>query len=146
MLSRSRTNDDKAIATLLSLPQRQRLHCVTFFDVFGAILQELRQRIRDSYEARWKAEKHFDEDQILNEMPGSLRIEVSRACLLTAFHHDINHCGSCHVMTVHCTLSLPAVSKCFRMCKSIPQQLHGCAGVYAHMRRADCKCAFPGGC
>ncbi|KAL3154475.1 hypothetical protein ABBQ32_013941 [Trebouxia sp. C0010 RCD-2024] len=38
--------------------------------------QELRQRIRDSYEARWKAEKHFDEDQILNEMPGSLRIEV----------------------------------------------------------------------
>ena len=42
-------------------------------------LQELRQRIRDSYEARWKAEKHFDEDQILNEMPGSLRIEV---CLL----------------------------------------------------------------
>ena len=39
--------------------------------------QELRQRIRDSYEARWKAEKHFDEDQILNEMPGSLRIEVS---------------------------------------------------------------------
>ena len=40
------------------------------------LLQELRQRIRDSYEARWKAEKHFDEDQILNEMPGSLRIEV----------------------------------------------------------------------
>ena len=39
-------------------------------------MQELRQRIRDSYEARWKAEKHFDEDQILNEMPGSLRIEV----------------------------------------------------------------------
>lgn len=45
-------------------------------------MQELRQRIRDSYEARWKAEKHFDEDQILNEMPGSLRIEVSNACLL----------------------------------------------------------------
>ncbi|DBB03995.1 TPA: SCF ubiquitin ligase complex subunit [Trebouxia sp. C0004] len=42
----------------------------------GSILQELRQRIRDSYEARWKAEKHFDEDLILNEMPGSLRIEV----------------------------------------------------------------------
>lgn len=41
------------------------------------LLQELRQRIRDSYEARWKAEKHFDEDQILNEMPGSLRIEVT---------------------------------------------------------------------
>lgn len=48
-------------------------------------LQELRQRIRDSYEARWKAEKHFDEDQILNEMPGSLRIEVSYAKSLT--HH-----------------------------------------------------------
>ena len=43
-----------------------------------AHMQELRQRIRDSYEARWKAEKHFDEDQILNEMPGSLRIEVSQ--------------------------------------------------------------------
>lgn len=43
----------------------------------NGLLQELRQRIRDSYEARWKAEKHFDEDQILNEMPGSLRIEVT---------------------------------------------------------------------
>ena len=49
-----------------------------------AHMQELRQRIRDSYEARWKAEKHFDEDQILNEMPGSLRIEVSH-CSLPAF-------------------------------------------------------------
>lgn len=46
-------------------------------------VQELRQRIRDSYEARWKAEKHFDEDQILNEMPGSLRIEVSVPCCAT---------------------------------------------------------------
>ena len=41
-------------------------------------LQELRQRIRDTYEARWKAEKHFDEESILEELPGSLRIEVPR--------------------------------------------------------------------
>ena len=46
----------------------------------------MRQRIRDSYEARWKAEKHFDEDQILNEMPGSLRIEVS-ALAACGMHH-----------------------------------------------------------
>lgn len=71
-------------------------------------MQELRQRIRDSYEARWKAEKHFDEDQILNEMPGSLRIEVSHASLLTTFQHANSHGGSCNVMTVHCTLSLNA--------------------------------------
>ncbi|BDA48837.1 Potassium/sodium hyperpolarization-activated cyclic nucleotide-gated channel [Coccomyxa sp. Obi] len=42
--------------------------------------QGLRQRIRDSYEARWKAEKHFDEDEIMQELPNSLRTEV---CLYT---------------------------------------------------------------
>jgi len=109
-------------------------------------LQELRQRIRDSYEARWKAEKHFDEDQILNEMPGSLRIEVSHACLLTASQHAINHYGPSHVMSVCCIVSLTAASKCVATCKSVAQQLDGSAGVYAHMRRPDCKCAFPGGC
>ena len=62
-------------------------------------LQELRQRIRDSYEARWKAEKHFDEDQILNEMPGSLRIEV---CLL----HPV--LDACHGQFWHAE---PATSK-----------------------------------
>ena len=36
----------------------------------------LRQRIRDSYEARWKAEKHFDEEEIMQELPNSLRTEV----------------------------------------------------------------------
>ncbi|KAK9819773.1 hypothetical protein WJX72_002193 [[Myrmecia] bisecta] len=49
--------------------------------------QELRQRIRDSYEARWKAEKHFDEEEILEELPGSLRTEV---CLHTC--HDLITC------------------------------------------------------
>jgi len=39
-------------------------------------VQELRQRIRDAYEARWKAEKHFNEEAILQELPTSLRIEV----------------------------------------------------------------------
>ena len=43
------------------------------------MLQGLRQRIRDSYEARWKAEKHFDEEEIMQELPNSLRTE---ACLL----------------------------------------------------------------
>ncbi|KAK9836780.1 hypothetical protein WJX74_007908 [Apatococcus lobatus] len=38
--------------------------------------QDLRQRIRDSYEARWKAEKHFNEEEILEELPSSLRTEV----------------------------------------------------------------------
>ncbi|CAK0741204.1 hypothetical protein CVIRNUC_001307 [Coccomyxa viridis] len=42
--------------------------------------QGLRQRIRDSYEARWKAEKHFDEEEIMQELPNSLRTEV---CLYT---------------------------------------------------------------
>lgn len=36
----------------------------------------LRQRIRDSYEARWKAEKHFDEEEIMQELPNSLRTKV----------------------------------------------------------------------
>ena len=40
------------------------------------ILQALRERIRDAYEARWKAEKHFNEEGILQELPTSLRIEV----------------------------------------------------------------------
>lgn len=39
-------------------------------------MQGLRQRIRDSYEARWKAEKHFDEEEIMQELPNSLRTEV----------------------------------------------------------------------
>ena len=39
-------------------------------------IQDLRQRIRDSYEARWKAEKHFNEEEILEELPSSLRTEV----------------------------------------------------------------------
>jgi hypothetical protein len=38
--------------------------------------QGLRQRIRDSYEARWKAEKHFDEEEIMQELPNSLRTEA----------------------------------------------------------------------
>ena len=57
------------------------MHNILLQNCVGSCLQELRQRIRDSYEARWKAEKHFDEDQILNEMPGSLRIEVSYTVL-----------------------------------------------------------------
>lgn len=44
--------------------------------VRDSVLQGLRQRIRDSYEARWKAEKHFDEDEIMQELPNSLRTEV----------------------------------------------------------------------
>ena len=39
-------------------------------------VQELRQRIRSTYEARWKAEKHFDEEEILQELPGALRTQV----------------------------------------------------------------------
>eukprot|EP00884_Botryococcus_braunii_P013800 jgi/Botrbrau1/22420/Bobra.0091s0023.2 len=39
--------------------------------------QELRQRIKESYEARWKAEKHFNEEELLQELPASLRTEVS---------------------------------------------------------------------
>ena len=39
-------------------------------------VQGLRQRIRDSYEARWKAEKHFDEEEIMQELPNSLRTEA----------------------------------------------------------------------
>ena len=39
-------------------------------------MQMLRERIRDAYEARWKAEKHFNEEAILQELPTSLRIEV----------------------------------------------------------------------
>ncbi|KAK9806501.1 hypothetical protein WJX73_004260 [Symbiochloris irregularis] len=38
--------------------------------------QDMRRRIRDTYEARWKAEKHFDEEEILEELPGSLRVQV----------------------------------------------------------------------
>ena len=38
--------------------------------------QGLRQRIRDSYEARWKAEKHFDEEEIMQELPNSLCTEA----------------------------------------------------------------------
>ena len=38
--------------------------------------QGLRQRIRHSYEARWRAEKHFDEEEIMQELPNSLRTEV----------------------------------------------------------------------
>lgn len=41
-------------------------------------MQDLRQRIRDSYEARWKAEKHFNEEEILEELPSSLRTEVRK--------------------------------------------------------------------
>ena len=41
-------------------------------------MQDLRQRIRDSYEARWKAEKHFNEEEILEELPSSLRTEACR--------------------------------------------------------------------
>jgi hypothetical protein len=40
------------------------------------MMQALRQRIRDAYEAKWKAEKHFNEEAILQELPTSLRIEV----------------------------------------------------------------------
>ena len=40
-------------------------------------VQELRQRIRNTYEARWKAEKHFNEEEILQELPGALRIQAS---------------------------------------------------------------------
>ena len=43
------------------------------------MLQGLRQRIRDSYEARWKAEKHFDEEEIMHELPNSLRTEARPA-------------------------------------------------------------------
>ena len=39
--------------------------------------QALRERIRDAYEARWKAEKHFNEEAILSELPTALRIEVA---------------------------------------------------------------------
>ena len=39
-------------------------------------MQGLRQRIRHSYEARWRAEKHFDEEEIMQELPNSLRTEV----------------------------------------------------------------------
>ena len=144
MLSRSWTNENKAIAKLLSLHQRQHLHCVTFFDAFGTILQELRQRIRDSYEARWKAEKHFDEDQILNEMPGSLRIEVSHASILTAFQHTNSLCGSCHFLTVYCTLSLPAVNKCFRTCKSVTHKKNRKRKDYAFQRSFNEKPSIPG--
>ncbi|CAL5223621.1 g6162 [Coccomyxa viridis] len=42
--------------------------------------QGLRQRIRDSYEARWKAEKHFDEEEIMHELPNSLRTEARPSC------------------------------------------------------------------
>ena len=45
-------------------------------DLSWACAQGLRQRIRDSYEARWKAEKHFDEEEIMQELPNSLRTEV----------------------------------------------------------------------
>uniref|UniRef100_A0A7S0RFV4 Cyclic nucleotide-binding domain-containing protein n=1 Tax=Pyramimonas obovata TaxID=1411642 RepID=A0A7S0RFV4_9CHLO len=38
---------------------------------------ELRQRIRDSYEFRWKNQKAFDEQNILYELPVSLRTEVA---------------------------------------------------------------------
>jgi hypothetical protein len=41
-----------------------------------ACAQRLRQRIRDSYEARWRAEKHFDEEEIMQELPSSLRTEA----------------------------------------------------------------------
>ena len=51
-------------------------------DNTGLPAQLLRQRIRDTYEARWKAEMHFDEEAILDELPGSLRIEVlSHLCV-----------------------------------------------------------------
>lgn len=54
------------------------------------MLQGLRQRIRDSYEARWKAEKHFDEEEIMQELPNSLRTEacspLSRRQLAAAVH------------------------------------------------------------
>ena len=43
-------------------------------------MQGLRQRIRDSYEARWKAEKHFDEEEIMHELPNSLRTEARPSC------------------------------------------------------------------
>lgn len=46
--------------------------------------QGLRQRIRDSYEARWKAEKHFDEEEIMQELPNSLRTEARLPGLSTA--------------------------------------------------------------
>ena len=59
------------LADLLWFTRRRRgkedvLRCV----------QALRTRIRDAYEARWKAEKHFNEEAILQELPTALRIEV----------------------------------------------------------------------
>lgn len=45
-------------------------------------MQGLRQRIRDSYEARWKAEKHFDEEEIMQELPNSLRTEASTSSFI----------------------------------------------------------------
>ena len=45
-------------------------------------MQELRQRIRDTYEARWKAEKHFNEEEILQELPGALRTQVPKPAVL----------------------------------------------------------------
>ena len=47
-------------------------------------VQELRQRIRNTYEARWKAEKHFNEEEILQELPGALRIQASDNSSCTA--------------------------------------------------------------
>ena len=59
----------------------------TAFNYISVSLQALRQHIRDAYEARWKAEKHFDEESILEELPPSLRTEAS-ICLE---HYTLKH-------------------------------------------------------
>ena len=64
--------------------------------------QGLRQRIRDSYEARWRAEKHFDEEEIMEELPNSLRTEARcTAALLYMIHHaseDLRQHNTSHLL------------------------------------------------
>jgi len=54
-----------------------KLEVVNHYMAHRHLPVNLRQRIRDNYEFRWKNQKAFDEQEILQELPVSLRTEVA---------------------------------------------------------------------
>ena len=39
--------------------------------------EELRERVRENYKYRWRTRRIFNEDELLNELPGPLRTDVT---------------------------------------------------------------------
>ena len=88
--------------------------------------QGLRQRIRHSYEARWRAEKHFDEEEIMQELPNSLRTEVCH-------HRDPS------LVVVVLRMHAPAMSF---MCKTCA--IHGVASAFTDFAHLSAGNTVPG--